>query len=370
METNLNRRTILKAALAGTVCLGTNFLANKSHAAMTSITLEECSAMTITEIAQSSGEVMAAWKYLNEISNEIRNPAIRRIVLEILGKPNPSLLNACDEKEAMKALKAHSYIKEDASSFLPKAESANSSLQPFYSAPGSGYTSHHAYPGGLVTHTALNVKMAVDMHKNYADTYNMYADRDVVITAQVLHDLHKPWVFQWKENNASRQEQTLAASGEHHVLSLAESICRGLPAEVIIAQAGAHTHPGSPETEAQMVNWLKAAAIIVGKDAIALGLLDKGGKTLPRPCGVEAFITHVADHDYVLSGPSVKWLLPIMEKVAQQDYNLKASDLDGKVYNNLRNYVFAQVTAMTLYNHYVQFGEEGVRNRMLQLVRI
>lgn len=370
MQTNLSRREMLKLALAGTVCIGTSLLVNKSHAATTSISLDACAEMSISEIAQSSGEVMTAWNYLNEIANEIRNPTIRRTVFEVLANPCPSLLTACDKKEAMKALKAHYYIKQDATSFLPYAQNAHTSLQAFYTAPGSGYTSHHAYPGGLVTHTALNVKMAVDMCKNYRDTYNMNVDKDVVIAAQILHDLHKPWVFQWEKNNASRQEQVLAGTGEHHVLSLAESIHRGLPAEVIIAQAGAHIHPGTAETESEMVNWLKAAALIVGKDPVSLGLVDKSGKTLPQPRGVEAFITHVADHDYVLSVPSVKWLLPIMEKVAQEDYGIKGNDLESKIYNNLRNYIFAQVTAMTLYHHYTQFGEEGVRNYMLKLVRV
>ncbi|MFI3272375.1 MAG: metal-dependent phosphohydrolase [Pseudomonadota bacterium] len=370
MQTNFSRRDVLKAVIAGSVCLGTNFIASKSHAALTSITLDQCSAMSISEIASSSGEVMAAWEYLNKAAHEIRNPAIRRSVIEIISNPNPSLLHACDTKEVLKALKAHNFVAQDATTFLPNAKDGDTALQPFYTAPGSGYGSHHAYPGGLVTHTGLNVKMAIDMHKNYSDTYNMHADRDIVIAAQILHDLHKPWVFQWESDNASRTEQVLAGTGEHHVLSLAESIHRGLPAKVIIAQAGAHIHPGTPETEAQMVNWLTAAAIIVGKDAIALGLVAQDGKTLPQPRGVEAFITHVADHDYVLSVPSVKWLLPVMKKIAQECYGIQGADLEGKVYNNLRNYIFAQVTAMTLYHHYTQYGEKGVRDYMLQIVRV
>ena len=53
-------------------------------------------------------------------------------------------------------------------------------------------------------------------------------DRDVVLASQLLHDLHKPWVFQWQADGTCRKEEPLAATGEHHVLSIAESLRRGL----------------------------------------------------------------------------------------------------------------------------------------------
>ncbi len=366
---SLNRRDMLKFTLAGATLLGFNSVAKKSHAAFSkTISLDECVSMNPVEMAEASGEVMSSWDYLNNTANEIQEPFIRATVLDLINNPAPTFLKSLDRKEAHKELQALGFTKADKNSFLPKAESTSKSVQPFYSSTGSGWKSHHAYPGGLATHVAFNVKMAISMVENYNAIYNFNADKDIVIAAQTLHDLHKPWVFQWQSDNKCRNEQALAGTGEHHVLSLAESIYRGLSADLVIAQAGAHTPPNSPESEAHIVNWLKAAAILNGKDPIKLGLLAKDGKTLPLPRRTEAFITHVADHDYILSGPALNWSEEVVKNIAQSVYNIKGNDLEGKVYNNLRNYVFSQVTAMTLYQEYVQYGEEGLKKTMLKIV--
>ncbi len=365
----MNRRDMLKFSLAGATLLGLNSIPTKSQAAFSStISLEECVNMSPVDMAKSSGEVMSSWEYLNNTVNEIREPKMRATVLDLLNNPAPTLLKSIDKKEAYNELKALGFTKADSNSFLPAASSTSKSNQPFYSSTGSGWASHHAYPGGLATHVAFNVKMAVSMVDNYNETYNFNADKDIVIAAQALHDLHKPWVFQWDKNSKCRNEQALAGTGEHHVLSLAESIYRGMPADAVIAQAGAHTPPNNADSEANIVNWLKAAAILNGKDPIKLGLIAKDGKTLPLPRRTEAFITHVADHDYILSGPAFNWSESVVKEVAQNTYNIKGSDLEGKVYNSLRNYIYAQVTAMTLYQEYVENGEQGVKNTMLKLV--
>ncbi len=368
-KTLMNRRDLLKFSLVGATALGLSSIAKKGKAALSpSISMEECVSMTPQDMAKSSGEVMSSWEYLNTTANEIREPKMRAIVLGMLSNPAPTFLKSIDKKAAYNELKALDFTKASYENFLPYAQNANTSNQPFYSATGSGWKSHHAYPGGLATHVSFNVKMAKSMVENYNETYNFNADQDIVIAAQTLHDLHKPWVFQWQKDNKCRNEQALAGTGEHHVLSLAESIYRGLSADLVIAQAGAHTPPNNPQSEANIVNWLKAAAILNGKDPIKLGLIAKDGKTLPLPRRTESFITHVADHDYILSGPAFNWSEAIVKKIAQNTYNIKGNDLDGKVYNNLRNYVFAQVTAMTLYQEYVENGEIGVKNTMLKLV--
>ena len=62
-----------------------------------------------------------------------------------------------------------------------------------------------------------------------------------------------------------------------------ESIYRGMPASVVVAQACAHNHPGSEKDAADVERWLQAACILAGKDAVALGLLTAEGKLVaPR----------------------------------------------------------------------------------------
>lgn len=228
--------------------------------------------------------------------------------------------------------------------------------------------SHHAYPGGLATHTAFNIRASLNAYQDYFETFDYKLDRDIIIASQALHDLHKPWVFQWLDDGSCMKETTLAGQGAHHVLGIAESIYRGFSPEVIIAQACAHNHPGSDKDESEVVDWIKAACIIADKDPIREGLLSTGGSTLPIPRRQENFITHLGDHDWVLSGPAVKWTLPVLKDIAKQEYNMTDQELNGKKFNTLRNYVFSQFSAMRSYQVICTQGEAGLRAKVKQII--
>lgn len=354
----------------------TNVLPAMADMSYTSFTLKECQTLTPEQMAKNSGPVMQSWSYIKSLVSSIQNPTLRRQVLAIIENPSPTLLNklsgrktevfATFEKEGWINGKAKDVSYE---TFLPEKGHSKKANQPFYTAPGSGYSSHHSYPGGLATHTALNLKMSLALYKNYADVYQMHLDRDVIIAAQTLHDLHKPWVFQWQENGASRTEKKLASTGEHHVLGVAESISRGLPAEVCVAQACAHNHPGFSKDEASPVRWLKAAAVIAGVDPVEYGLLADDGTTLPLQRSMEAFVTHLGDHDWILSVPAAKWLIPAMEEIAQEDYKMTADDLKGKNFNGFRNVVFSQATIMKLYHIMQKNSKEALRKQVHKIVK-
>ena len=160
----------------------------------------------------------------------------------------------------------------------------------------------------------------------------------------------------------------LFRSGEHHALSLAELLARKAPAELVVAQACAHTHPGSEADEEQVVNWLTAAAIIVGVNPVAYGLLEKGGKTLPLQRRQEGFICHLGDHDFVLSVPAVQWILPMLREIAKSDYKVSEADLSGKPFNSLRNMVYSQISAMRIQQASIG-GMDQVRALMHSVVK-
>lgn len=360
-SSTVNRRDFLKiGAMAGVAAIAS--ASSPAFASTTPTTLEACMAMSPRAMAEASGPVTAAWQDIRLNAAGIRNPSIRESVLTILENPAPTLtkgMGASEKKAIYKELTAKGLLKDiSEKDFLPPVTDANKAPQPFYSAPGSGYSSHHAYPGGLATHTDLNVRVSLAIHDSYSSVYNYRLDRDVVLAAQLLHDLHKPWVFQWDKDGASRGEMKLAGTGEHHPLGVAESIVRGLPAEVCVAQACAHNHPRTPADEAKVVGWIQTAAIIAGVDPVKRGLLAKDGKTLPLPRRQEGFVTHLGDHDWVLTVPAVQWVLPIMEKTAMRDYRISKSDLGKKPFNQLRNYVFSQVSAMSLYETLAAKGED------------
>jgi len=357
---HLNRRDFLKlGAVAGAAVAMT--AAAPSFASPARCSLGECMEMDHIAMADASGPVSASWRSIRHAAAEIRTPGIRNRVEAILDNPAPTLVRGMgksDKKAIYKELTAEGLLKNvKEPEFLPPVSNNSKAPQPFRSAPGSGYQSHHSYPGGLATHTDLNVRMSIALYDGYREVYSYMLDRDVVLAAQILHDLHKPWVFQWDKNGESRSEMKIGGTGEHHPLGVAESIVRGLPAEVCVAQACAHNHPRTPEDEAKVVGWIKAASIIAGVDPVKRGLLEPGGKTLPMPRRQEGFVTHLGDHDWVLTVPAAQWLIPVMEKVAVRDYGISEGDLRKKPFNQFRNYVFSQATIMSLYEVYAAKGE-------------
>ena len=100
----------------------------------------------------------------------------------------------------------------------------------------------------------------------------------------------------------------------------------------------------------------EAAAVINGKDPSKAGLVEKDGKTLPMPRRMEGFVTHLADHDWVLSVPAAQWTVDALKQVAVRSYGIKEADLTKKPFNQFRNYVLSQKTAMQLYGAYSTKG--------------
>jgi hypothetical protein len=368
----MERREFLKMGIVAGAVVAASTMPAMAEASYTEFTIKECMKLTPQQMAENSGAVMESWKYIQRQAASIKNPKLRKAVQDIIANPAPKLMSAVSgrKKEVYRELEKNGWLKGVSyDSFLPENGSSKKANQPFYTAPGSGYTSHHSYPGGLATHTALNVEMSLALYDNYDKIYGFNLDRDVIVAAQILHDLHKPWVFQWQKDGSSRNENKLAGTGEHHVLGVAESIVRGLPAEVCVAQACAHNHPGFSKDEEGPVRWLKAAAIIADVDPVKFGLLAADGKTLPLQRSMEAFVTHLGDHDWVLTVPAAKWLIPAMEEIAMQDYGLNKADLKSAKFYAFRNTVFSQATIMTLYHLMQKDGKEALRKQVHAIVK-
>lgn len=370
---HLDRRDFLRlgglAAVAGVAALT---LPRFSWAGVTAVRLDDCVAMTAQDMAARSKLVADSMRYIEDVVATIGNAEVRSIVAGIVANPAPTIMESLMDEKNRKAvhdeLKAAGLTEVEFADFLPPVHDAAKSPQPFLSAPGSGYTSHHSYPGGLVTHTALNLQSSLAIHAGYKEIYGFELDRDTVIASQVLHDLHKPWVFQWEASGACRAERKLAGTGEHHPLSVAESVRRGLPAAICVAQACAHNHPGFVKDEAEVVPWLKTAAILTGVDPVREGLLDPSG-TLPQPRRMEGFVCHLGDHDYVLSVPAAQWLIPVMKDIAATEYGIQGEGESAtRRFNALRNYVFSQATVMNLYALYSTKGRDVLATTIRSMV--
>lgn len=105
---------------------------------------------------------------------------------EIINNPNPAFM----ENYLLPGSKRVLYNKLAAAGLLDTSKISAEQLlppysgklpQPFYSAPGSGYASHHAYPGGLATHTAANLCISEGIYNTYKDIFNSDISRDIII---------------------------------------------------------------------------------------------------------------------------------------------------------------------------------------------
>lgn len=301
-------------------------------------------------LAKNSELVQLSYKKIKDAVNTIQDTRLRRMTMDIINDPNPTFMQQYQIPGAkakvynkLVELKLIDPAKTSLENFLPPYNMQTP--QPFYSAPGSGYGSHHAYPGGLATHTAANLSISEGIYDTYYSLFNSQISRDVIISAQALHDLAKPLVFQWQKDQSSLKEYQIAGTGAHHIFSIAEVIYRGFPAEEIVAQACAHQTPGSAKDEQIVVGFLTAAAIIAGKDAKQIGIVT-ANNTLPTPQKQEGFIVSLGDHDYVLSSPACQRTVKMLEEIAIKDYGMSQADLKSAQFNKMRNYVGAQVSMM------------------------
>ena len=313
------------------------------------------------QIARESPLIKENMAKLDAYAASLKESGLRTKVQGVLENPAPTFLTQYGPGDAANVyaeLQAKGLVdpaKTTAETLLPPIEDAGRSPQPFLTAPGSGYGSHHPYPGGLVTHTAANVTILLGIYHAYEEVFADTCDYDTAVAGEILHDLAKPYVFQWQEDGSSRKEYTIAGTGAHHILSIAESIYRGMPASVVVAQACAHNHPGSEKDAADVERWLQAASILAGKDAVALGLLTAEGK-LVAPIGAEGFLVHLGDHDWVLSGFAAKHCVAYLKDYAERTYG----NLPEPRFNALRNYVGSRVSYMRLYQAIAQGGADAL----------
>jgi hypothetical protein len=265
-------------------------------------------------IAQRSPYVRTLYGNVDALAHTIGATVLREDVLAMLRNPAADFAKNAPTPQARAAVRdalaAAGFVKPDApvsGIFPPGTEVASATvLQPFWSTPGSGEGSHHAYPGGLATHEYFNASMAESFGKNYDAHYfggRPTIDRDTVIAASLYHDIMKTAVFQYREDGTLFDEAVIAQTGAHHILSGAQAIAHGRSPHFVTTLLSAHAAPSLGD-EKHVVDWCRAAAIVAGVDPVAYGLVKPDGsgfKLAADPAPVEAFISYLSDHDYVLS---------------------------------------------------------------------
>ena len=282
---------------------------------------------------------------------------MREDMLRVIEDPAPRYARkypSADSRQALRdALAREGFVKPDApvSGIFPPRTDSGGIVQPFWSAPGSDLNSHHSYPGGLLVHELFNSTMAANFEHTYDAIYfdgASHVNRDVVIAAALYHDIMKTVVFQFNDDGSLLGELSIGDTGGHHCLSGAEAIARGHDARFVTVLLSAHAAPSLGD-EQKVVTWCRASAMIAGIDPVEFGLVKKtaDGYVLAALPPAETFVNHLSDHDYVLTIPAVREVVPRLHAI------------DPSLW--YRHEVLAKASAVALYQTLATRGEEAFR---------
>ncbi|MEH2408055.1 hypothetical protein [Nostoc sp.] len=379
-------------------------------------------------LAEKSPLVQSAKNFLVNQTQEIKDVKLRKATLDAIDNPTTCIMHRSGltdskKQEIVQQLLKAALVDAAADTTFPGGliagifppvindTSACPQLpQSFFSAPGSGNNSHHAYPGGLPIHEAFNNISNLSFASNYRLIYgqtnrsglpivnpysqskvdsDIYISNDLLIAAPIWHDWAKSIVFQWNANGTEFQELNFGGNGKtdnygasgdsitggHHIISLAETMKRKLSPEFVITQACAHSSP-TLGNEYKVVNWLRAAAIIAGIDPIPQGYLfmdNQNHLRLPivRKLGsfaltanssqtnflAEYALHNLSDADYVLSIPAVTTAQELLQAIAPQ---FGYHSTDTTYIKQFRNPVLSYLSAERLLIIYGNRGLDGV----------
>ena len=376
------------------------------------------------QIGSASALVESAVDLLTHNASRIEDPQLRAVTLDSFLNANTCIRHRANVTDAVKnqiiaSLLAQNLVNPaDAASITGGVKAGvfppvigDGSACPtlpmtFNATPGSNFGGHHSYPGGLAVHESFNDQSSI----NFADTYrgeygitgphnlpiatgisrvaDININQDVVLAAPIWHDWGKMMVFQWNADGTEFTELNFGGSGTndnfggtpgdsrtggHHIISIAETMARGLSPLLVITQASAHSAP-TLGNEFKVVNWLRAAAILAQIDPVAKGYLvvDNGqlrlpplaalgsGVDLPRAGQgnvlVEYQIHNLSDADFVNSIPAVTTVQVLLAQVAPQ-FGYDASDV-SRFNNSFRNVVLSNLSPERLMIIYDKQGIE------------
>jgi hypothetical protein len=385
------------------------------------------------QIGSASPLVQSAVELLERNAREIDNAELRAATLDSFLNPNTCIRHRANVTDAVKnqiiaALTAQNLVNPpDAASitgglkagiFPPVVNDGTACpMLPltFRATPGSNFGGHHSYPGGLAVHESFNDQSSI----NFADTYrgeygslgehhlpvalgarrfgDVRINQDAVLAAPIWHDWGKMMVFQWNGDGTEFAELNFGGAGTndnfgapgdsrtggHHIISIAETMARGLSPLLVITQASAHSAP-SLGNEFKVVNWLCAAAIMAQINPVARGYLvaDGSGRLRLPPLAalgagvdlpaagqtnllIEYQIHNLSDADFVNSIPAVTEVQVILQQIAP-DFGYDPADVSR--YNNFfRNVVLAFLSPERLMMLYEKNGREEVVEEVRRL---
>jgi hypothetical protein len=350
--------------------------------------LAEVTAMTPTDMAKASRLVSSAYDELLQVASSLEDASYRRLMTECIVAPKVTFLEkypgeADRRKLFAEMVKLGFFNSEDSPDHVWPA--GHMRPQSYLTAPSSHNDFYNAHPGGLAVTVAYNVRMAEAYTNNYRQMFGLPMNRDLPSAALCIHEYPKVWLYQWQADGSWLEEPRTVYDDTWHahcIYVTAELMHRRYDARIVMAMAAAHqlsALEASMEGHRVVCKWhgldrvahfIKAAAIMAQVDPVDYGLLERKGREMvlaPQPA--EHWVTHLADMNWPYAmGAAHLFTYPLLQELAQSEYNLTDRDLAGRPFNQLKNYVWSQLGQIALYEIFVREGYAAARHTVKRLV--
>jgi hypothetical protein len=350
------------------------------------ISLADVVGLSPADIAKGSQLVIAAYKELVNQALSIRNDAYRKPMLDVLRDSRVGFLELYPTRESREAIRdelaALGYMEreDDVDELFPPD---HLDPQPYLTAPQSHEDWYNCHPGGMAITCAVNCRLSEYHTQLYQHHYGVPADRDLALAALCIHEYPKAWLYRWNDDGSYAIEPRSFGSNmhTHDIYVVAEMLYRGAPRELVVGVAAAHAfgnvdlQQDGKETRFTwpgydwVAKFLHAGALLAQRDPIDEGLLERGpgGELGLPPQPIEIWNCNLSDMNWpYTSGGAHKYVWPLLVRIATEDYGIEAPD--SKPFRQLKNYVFAQVGQIALYETLVRDGEDAVRRIVQALV--
>jgi hypothetical protein len=350
--------------------------------------LEEIVAMSPEDMARASPLVSGIYNELLQTAASLEDPGYRRLMTECIVDPKVTFLEMYpsdgDRRRLFDEMVRLGFFnpEDDPDYVWPRG---HMDPQTYLTAPSSHNDFYNAHPGGLAVTVAYNIRMADAYTQNYRQVYGVPANRDLPVAALLVHEYPKVWLYQWQQDGSWLEEPRTVYDDTWHahcIYVTAELMHRRYDARIVMAMAAAHQLSfleASMDGRRVVTNWrglervahfIKAAAVMAQVDPVDYGLLErKNGDMVLAPQPAEQWVTHLADMNWPYAmGAAHLFTWPMLRQIAADDLGMSQTDLDGRPFNQLKNYVWSQLGQIALYEILVREGFDAARSTVNRLV--
>jgi hypothetical protein len=350
--------------------------------------LDEVIAMSPEDMARSSLMITGIYNELLRTASSLEDEGYRRLMTECIVHPKVTFLEmyASDEdrrKLFNEMVKLGFFNAEDNPDYVWPTD--HMSPQTYLTAPSSHNDFYNAHPGGLALTVAYNIRMADAYTQNYRQVYGVPINRDVSVAGLLVHEYPKVWLYQWQKDGTWLEEPRTVYHDTWHahcIYVTAELMHRRFDSRIVMAMAAAHQLAflnAAMDGRLVVANWqglervahfIKAAAVLANVDPVDYGLLErKGEEVVLTPQPAEQWVTHLADMNWPYTmGAAHLYTAPLLREFAENRLKVGGADLTGKPFNQLKNYVWSQLSQITLYEILVREGVDAARKTLSRLV--